>query len=103
MSQVRKEPSLLDDAGRDPLNGVLVLARPFSVVRTGIEDRAGTWTIKLTTKEEPSNYLVRETKDSDWKKVLRPNERRKIECGEQHFKGGLGVDFRVVTKASELP
>ncbi len=23
--------------------------------------------------------------------------------GERHFEGGLGVDFKVVTKASELP
>jgi type III restriction enzyme len=52
---------------------------------------------------KPLLYLVRETKDENWKTALRPSERRKIVCGEAHFKGGLGVDFKVVTKASELP
>jgi type III restriction enzyme len=48
-------------------------------------------------------YLVRETKDKNWKTTLRPNERRKLRCGEKHFKGALGVDYKVVTEASELP
>jgi type III restriction enzyme len=52
---------------------------------------------------EPLLYLVRETKAENWKTALRPNEQRKIHCGEQHFKGALGVDYRVVTRADELP
>lgn len=52
---------------------------------------------------KPLLYLVRETKDSTWKKSLRPNERRKIECGERHFEGALDVDFKVVSSAKELP
>jgi type III restriction enzyme len=47
-------------------------------------------------------YLVRETKDQNWKTDLRPDERRKIICGERHFNGPLKVDYKVVTKASEL-
>ena len=27
----------------------------------------------------------------------------KLHCGEQHFKGALGVDYKVVTTAAELP
>jgi type III restriction enzyme len=46
---------------------------------------------------------VRETKGSDWKSDLRLDELRKIHCGERHFKDALGVDYKVVTKASELP
>jgi hypothetical protein len=30
-------------------------------------------------------------------------ERRKIRCGERHFKGALGVDYRPVKSAAELP
>ena len=52
---------------------------------------------------EPLLYLVRETKGPNWKIDLRPEERRKIECGEKHFRGALGVDYKVVAKASELP
>ena len=52
---------------------------------------------------KPNLYLVRETKDKNWKTELRPDQRRKIECGERHFRGALGVDYKVVTKASELP
>jgi len=48
-------------------------------------------------------YLVRETKDTTDRSKLRPDERRKIECGERHFEGALGVDYRVVTSAGELP
>ncbi|MBI3611382.1 MAG: DEAD/DEAH box helicase family protein [Nitrospirae bacterium] len=51
---------------------------------------------------KPFLYLVRETKDRNWKTELRPDERRKILCGERHFKDALGVDYQIVTKASEL-
>jgi len=52
---------------------------------------------------KPHLYLVRETKGEDWKTNLRPNELRKIHCGEQHFTEALSVDFKVVSHASELP
>ena len=52
---------------------------------------------------KPLIYLVRETKDAGWKTSLRPEERRKIACGERHFVGALGVNYQVVTTASELP
>jgi type III restriction enzyme len=52
---------------------------------------------------KPLLYLVRETKGDNWKTDLRPDELRKIQCGRQHFAGALKVDYRVVTKSSELP
>ena len=54
---------------------------------------------------EPSGeklYLVRETKSATDLDQLRPDEARKIRCGGEHFQGALGVDYKVVTKASEV-
>jgi type III restriction enzyme len=48
-------------------------------------------------------YLVRETKAENWKTDLRPDERRKVQCGEQHFTGALKVSFKVISKAEDLP
>ena len=52
---------------------------------------------------KPLIYLVRETKDTANLNKLRPDELRKIKCGEKHFKGALGIDYKVVKSASELP
>ncbi|MCY4539383.1 MAG: DEAD/DEAH box helicase family protein [Chloroflexi bacterium] len=46
-------------------------------------------------------YLVRETKGRV--DDLRPSERHKIDYGRAHFTEALGVDYREVTQASELP
>lgn len=48
-------------------------------------------------------YLVRETKGTTILADLRPEERRKIICGRRHFRDALGVDYRVVSDASQLP
>jgi hypothetical protein len=48
-------------------------------------------------------YLVRETKGSTNPDKLRPDERRKIECGKKHFTDTLGVQYGVVTSVAELP
>lgn len=34
---------------------------------------------------------------------MRPNEQRKIDCGKVHFEKALGVSYRVVKSAAELP
>ena len=47
-------------------------------------------------------YLVRETKSTERFDDLRPDEVRKIRCGEQHFKETLGVDYKHVTSAQDL-
>ena len=51
----------------------------------------------------PLLYLVRETKSTTVPDDLRGTENQKIHCGERHFTGALGVDYRVVTSADELP
>ncbi len=48
-------------------------------------------------------YLVRETKGTTRLPDLRPDERRKILCGRAHFRKALGVDYRVVAHAADLP
>lgn len=53
-------------------------------------------------EERPLLYLVRETKDTHDRTKLRPDEDRKITCGERHFEA-LGVDYRLVVSAGELP
>ncbi len=52
---------------------------------------------------KPLLYLVRETKSTHHLDELRPDERRKIICGERHFRDALGVDYKVVVSARELP
>jgi len=32
-----------------------------------------------------------------------PDERRKVACGERHFRDALGVDYKVIVAAEELP
>ena len=49
-------------------------------------------------------YLVRETKGTtELDNLQHPNERRKVICGTRHFQGALGVDYKVVTSAKDLP
>ena len=47
-------------------------------------------------------YLVRETKGTTNLDDLRPDEKRKIKCGERHFREALGVDYEVVDSAHDL-
>ena len=51
---------------------------------------------------EPLLYLVAETKSTKDRDQLRPDEARKIRCGEQHFREALGVSYEVVTSGREL-
>ncbi len=53
---------------------------------------------------KPMLYLVRETKGTtDLTKLPHADERRKVICGARHFQGALGIDYKVVTSARELP
>jgi type III restriction enzyme len=54
-------------------------------------------------EDGPLLYLVRETKSRTVPDDLRGTENQKIHCGERHFTGAMGVDYRVVTSADELP
>ncbi len=83
---------------------------PWFKVPTPVGDYTPDWAIVMEDLDVQGNptgkpllYLVRETKSSTWKTSLRPDERLKIVCGEHHFRGTLGVDYRVVTTANELP
>ena len=52
---------------------------------------------------KPFLYLVRETKSTHDRDKWHPDERRKVICGERHFQETLGVDYKVVVSARELP
>lgn len=47
-------------------------------------------------------YFVSETKSTTHLEELRPDEARKIKCGQKHFEDALGVDYRHVTSVDEL-
>lgn len=63
------------------------------------------WAIVMDDPEnhEEQLFLVRETKGSLDLNDLRPDEKRKIICGRQHFGEALSTSYRVVTAAAELP
>ena len=81
----------------------------FFTVPTPIGEYNPDWAVVVEPRDahgEPTGeqmlYLVRETKGTTNLDDLRPDEKRKILCGEQHFKDALGVDYKVVTSADEL-
>lgn len=94
---------------REDVKIYLKLPKWFKVP-TPVGDYNPDWAIVMEERDahgKPTGrdllYLVRETKGEKWKTELRPNERRKIECGERHFEDSLGVNFKVVSSAKELP
>ena len=80
------------------------LPRWFTV-QTPVGEYNPDWAIVMdgSAEDKPVLYLVRETKDTTNLDDLRPDERRKVRCGEKHFRDALGVSYRVVTSAAELP
>ena len=77
-------------------------------VQTPIGEYNPDWAIVMEDRDEHGDgrerlYLVRETKSTIDRGKLRTDERHKIYCVEQHFVGALGVSYRVVTNAAELP
>jgi type III restriction enzyme len=79
------------------------LPRWFTVP-TPIGEYSPDWAIVMQNEgEEERLYLGRETKGTLNPAELRPDERRKIHCGRRHFSDALGVDYKVVTSAFELP
>ena len=94
---------------RDDVRMYLKLPAWFTVP-TPVGEYNPDWAVVMEERDahgeptgKPFLYLVRETKDKNWRTALRPNERRKIRCGERHFKDALGVDYMVVSEAGELP
>lgn len=93
---------------RDDVKLYLKLPAWFTVP-TPIGEYNPDWAIVMEPRDEHGEptgeqllYLVRETKSTTNLAELRPDEARRILCGERHFRE-LGVDYRVVTSASELP
>jgi type III restriction enzyme len=87
----------------------LKLPHWFSVP-TPIGEYNPDWAIVMEDRDDhgdvdgrPLLYLVRETKSTTLLEKLRADERRKIICGSHHFNDALGVNYNVVTSASELP
>lgn len=81
----------------------------FFTVPTPIGEYNPDWAVVVEPRDahgEPTGeqmlYLVRETKGTTNLDELRPDEARKIRCGEKHFKDALGVDYKVVKSAEEL-
>ena len=76
----------------------------FFKVSTPIGTYNPDWAIVIEDNDsgDPRLYLVRETKDSTNLDDLRPDEKRKIKCGKQHFREALGVDYEVVDSAQDL-
>jgi type III restriction enzyme len=83
---------------------------PWFTVPTPVGEYNPDWAIVMEDRDAHGNvngrpllYLVRETKSTHDLDTLRPDERRKIECGKVAFNQALGVSYRVVTGATELP
>jgi type III restriction enzyme len=55
------------------------------------------------SENAPILYLIRETKSETDADKLRGTENQKIHCGRRHFAGALGVDFKTIKSADELP
>ena len=79
-------------------------------VPTPIGEYNPDWAIVMEERDEHGRateksllYLVRETKSATWRTDSRPDELRKILCAERHFKGTLGVDYKVISDAGQLP
>ena len=77
-------------------------------VRTPVGEYNPDWAIVMVDTDEHGDgherlYLVRETKSTTDRGKLRTDERHKVFCGERHFADALGVDYKVVTSAGELP
>jgi type III restriction enzyme len=93
---------------RDDVKLYLKLPAWF-IVPTPIGEYNPDWAIVMDCRDEhgqptgePLLYLVRETKSTTDLSQLRPDEARKIRCGERHFQEALGVDYQVVTNVGEL-
>ncbi|MCC8174161.1 MAG: hypothetical protein LIO65_07285, partial [Odoribacter sp.] len=56
------------------------------------------WAVYIEQDGEQKLYFVLETKGTENGLSLRPSERHKIYCGEQHFKAlGNGVQYKMTT------
>jgi type III restriction enzyme len=94
---------------RDDVKLYLKLPAWFTVP-TPIGEYNPDWAVVMEDRDEhgqptgkPLLYLVRETKGTHDRDKWHPDERRKVVCGERHFRDALGVDYEVVVTTDELP
>ena len=103
------ERKFVEDMEQDSRVKLYVKLPAWFVVPTPIGDYNPDWAIVWEPHDEqgeptgePALYLVRETKGAD-PNQRRPDENRKITCGERHFREALGVSYKVVSSARDLP
>lgn len=72
------------------------------VVPTPVGNYNPDWAIVAEDNGSERLYFVSETKSTTNYDELRPDEVRKIRCGQKHFEDALGVSYRHVTSADEL-
>ena len=72
-------------------------------VRTPVGNYNPDWAIVMDDGSGKDHlYLIRETKGTTNLSDLRPNERRKVECGQKHFEDALGGNFKVISDISQI-
>lgn len=78
-------------------------------VQTPVGQYNPDWAVVIEPRDEfgnPTNeemlYLVGETKGTTDRDKLRPDEQRRILCGERHFEDALNVPYKVVANAAQL-
>lgn len=72
------------------------------VVPTPVGNYNPDWAIVAENNGSERLYFVSETKSTTIYDELRPDEARKIRCGQKHFEDTLGVSYRHITSADEL-
>jgi len=70
------------------------------VISTPIGTYNPDWAFILQKNNHNTIYLVRETKSTTDEYKLRPEEKEKVKCGEEHF-NEIGVDFKTTKELSE--
>jgi len=94
---------------RDDVKLYIKLPNWFTVP-TPVGEYNPDWALVMEDRDEHGDangrdllYLVRETKSTKNLDELRPDERRKIKCGEKHFVGALGTSYSVGPDVADLP
>jgi type III restriction enzyme len=103
------ESRFVQDLDHDDRVRLYVKLPRWFTVPTPIGEYNPDWAIVMEERDEfgaatgdPKLYLVAETKSTDSLDKLRPDERRKVQCGERHFEGTLNVHYRRVKTVDEL-
>jgi len=103
------ESRFVRDLDHDDRVKLYVKLPRWFTVPTPIGDYNPDWAIVLEERDAfgaatgaPVLYLVAETKSADSLDKLRPDERRKVQCGERHFEGALNVKYQRVRTVSEI-